>query len=677
VAAEVVAAVAVLLVAARPALWWCWIAVLVAVIGIGLGVVTGSDLPPGSVWRLPTAVRWWSRVRRRARATTAPPAAGPHGAVAALQTIGGPLRVTTVERVGCTIGVGQDGGGWFAACELTPRDDIRPDGSPAPPPSVLARIFQEGRDPSAVQVVSHAVAPTMVLPADAPAAASYRLLAGAHLPAAALFRWVAVRVDAYDGAAVAARHGGDWTAPATAAAAAVLRASRILRTAGFPCRVLDGRELTMALAHADLTVGAVQPRERWSAVTTGGGPAQVGYAMDALPPPFAAALTDFPPVSTTLSTTLVPGVDGPAALPASGAVRPRRDPTTPCWLRHLVRFVAPPDWLADQHTAVRASAARSGVLLTRLDGRHGPAVQAAGPTAAALPPTGGYATVAAAAGADPLDVPWHPASPDSAAATAGGCGVMLGRGADQRPAIVRIFRPWPTEVAMVGGLSTVGVLVLRAVAVGARVYVRTARPAHWQPLVNAAWDRHRIVVGGDPPPVSDPLQPALLIDDTDLDSSAGWQTAAGWQARLTVIQHLTEAAAPRLAAAHLTVLTRLTTAEADIAARELRLPGDTAPGLVRLPDEMITLVGAGVDGHAWLEPTTWERAATGTVAPGAPMPPGPPGPAAPYPTNAMRAAAPDPVSDPVPDGSPPAAGPPGAGPPGAGPDAVLGPADTA
>jgi hypothetical protein len=396
--------------------------------------------------------------------------------------------------------------------------------------------------------------------------------------------------------------------------------------------------------------------------------AQVGYAVDALPAPFAAALTDFPPVSTTLSTTLVPAADGPAAPQASGAVRPRRDPTTPCWLRHLVRFVAPPDWLADHHTAVRDSAARSGVLLTRLDGRHGPAAWAAGPTAAALPPTGGYATAAAAAGADPLDVPWHPASPavGGAAATAGGCGVMLGRGADRRPAVVRIFRPWPTEVAVVGGLSTVGVMVLRAVAVGARVHVRTVRPAHWQPLVNAAWDRHRIVLGGDPPPVADPLQPALLVDDTDLDSS-GWQTAAGWQTRLTVVQHLTEAAAPRLAAAHLTVLTRLTMAEAGIAARKLRLTGETAPGLVRLPDEMITLVGAGVDGHAWLEPTMWERAATGAVAPGPPMPPGPPGPSAPYPTDPMPAAAPGPVSDPVP----------GASPPGASPDAATGPADTA
>jgi type VII secretion protein EccE len=542
-----VAAAGAALAYAYPSAWWSW-----AVLGAGTVATTGALL---------------ARRTRRAKAPT--PA----------------LRISTVERGGLTVGVAEDTGGWFAVAELAPRLDLRPESAPLPPLAAVARVFQEGRDPTAVQLVSHTIAaPTTLLPPESPILASYQQLTAGESTVAHQVSWVCVRVDACDGAAVVARHGGDRTAPARAAASAILRASRTLRLSGVSCRVLDARELTEALALAG--VGGVT-----------GGMAQVCYGVDDVPSPLATAVATAPAAAATVATTIA---SGPRGLRA----------------RRLVRVVAPAREVHRCDTAVQAGAIRTGVPLTRLDGRQSPAAYAAGPTGAALPPSGGYAVAGAAAGLDPLDVPWHPVPRDAGepVASSASVGVLFGRDVDRRATVVRVFRPWPTEIVVVGGRATAQILALRALAVGAQVYVRTARYAEWTALAQSARCPDRLFVGAEPTRVADPHRPTLVVDDLDPDGATTRAPLRPWQARLTVAARLAPAGARRLAEAHLAVLHRLGEDEADIAARALGMTGDTPRALTRLPDDMVALVGGGVNSYTWLEATAWERAVTGAPA---------------------------------------------------------------
>ncbi|WP_281899362.1 type VII secretion protein EccE [Phytohabitans aurantiacus] len=550
VGAEVAAAGAALAYAA-PSAWWSW-----AVLGAGAVTTTGALL---------------ARRSRRAKAPT--PA----------------LRIRTVERGGLSVGVAQDTGGWFAVAELAPRLDLRPESAPLPPLAAVARVFADGRDPTAVQLVSHTIAaPSTLLPPESPVLESYQRLTAGESTVAHQVSWVCVRVDACDGAAVVARHGGDREAPARAAAAAILRVSRTLRVSGVSCRVLDARELGEALQLAG--VGGVA-----------GGMAEVCYGVDDVPSPLATAVATAPAAVATVATTIV---SGPRGLRA----------------RRLVRVVAPERDVRLCDTAVQAGAIRAGVALTRLDGRQAPAAYAAGPTGAALPPSGGYAVAGAAAGLDPLDVPWHPVTQDAGepAGPAASVGVLFGRDVDRRATVVRLFRPWPTEMVVIGGRATAQVLALRALAVGAQVCVRTARYAEWTALAQAARCPDRLVVGAEPPRVAAPYRPTLVVDDLDPDGATTRAPLGPWQARLTVATRLSPAGARRLAEAHLAVLHRIGEDEADVAARALGMTGDTPRALTRLPDDMVALVGGGVNSYTWLEATEWERTVTGAPAPLAP-----------------------------------------------------------
>ncbi|MGF7239422.1 MAG: hypothetical protein ACQSGP_31365, partial [Frankia sp.] len=197
-----------------------------------------------------------------------------------------------------------------------------------------------------------------------------------------------------------------------------------------------------------------------------------------------------------------------------------------------------------------------------------------------------------------------------------GAGLVIGRDVRGGPTVVRMFRPSPTEVAMVGGLETAGVVILRAVAVGAHVYMRTSDPAACQPLVDATGGRCRVVTGLDTvaelTASAGPLQPVLLVEEVGVGNpgvnpEVSWRVSAGWQTRLRFARALTEDSARGLAGADLTILTRLEATEADVAVRTLGVDPETVPELTHLPDAMTALVGGGVDGYTSLAPTDWER----------------------------------------------------------------------
>lgn len=548
--------------------------------------------PAGRLPVLPAAGHWLTMARRRARIASVRLGNGHE-----LQTLAGPVQMTTVDRASSRIGVAEDADGWYAAAEVSPDQAAGP-----PPLAVLARVFQEAeaadRDPSAVQLVEHFVGAPAAWLGESPAVTSYRSLVAAP-PPAHRFRWVCVRVDAYDGAAVAARYG-DPAAPARAAAAAILRAGRVLRAAGSPARVLGEAELAAVLRLTGLAVPGRGVREDWHGVRQpqgrAAGPlAQVGFHARGLPAPFVAAAASLPgATAVTLGTTVT----------LAGA-EPR--------VRHLVRLGAPGRVLGDCRAALVQAAGPAGVGLAALNGRHAPAVYAAGPTASAPAPAGGFATVAAASGADPLAVPWQSlarvAAPPVAAPVR--AGLVLGRATDQRVAVVQLFGPFPNEVAVVGGRGLAArVFAARAVALGARVYVRTAYPQDWAALMVATGGRLRI--GEQMVEVAGPVEPALIVDE-----GAGHESGAGtgravvrreWQTRLTVLRTVPGGAAvARAAGVRLAALHRLGPDEAAAVAGPLSLAPGAVPAVTRLPDEVVALVGDGETSYTWLAPTAWER----------------------------------------------------------------------
>ncbi|MGW0431197.1 type VII secretion protein EccE [Micromonospora sp. NPDC003197] len=594
------------LVAVSPTRWWSW-ATLIGML-VCLGPVT---LLPGSRWHYRSLGRWRRMVRRRSRlaaqlsasagsfagaehpTTSGPLAVAEPVTVAGLVTVAGPLRTRTVERGGGQVGVAEDAGGWFAVAELAPRVDLRSDDRDGPPTEVLARIFQDRADPSAIQLIDHIVgAPSGLLPAGAPAVTSYRQLVAGQQTVAQRFSWLCVRIDTCDSAVVAARHGGDPGAAARATATAMLRASRLLRQAGYACQILGERELTAALTITGLVPDRpVEVDERWQAVRLDG-TAQSVYAVSDAGGAGGAGpdVTAVPAIATTAAVTLVQ---------VSGELLARR----------LVRVVALEGGLAACQSAVRDSARRASHTAVRLDGRHAPAVYAAGPTSAALPPTGSYATSAAAAGLDPLDVPWQrlPATGGRVGGARPAVGLWLGYDVDRRPAVVRVFRVRPTELTLVGGAWTARVLAARALAMGARVHLFTAHPDDWHEFAAATGLADRLFVGVEPPVVADPRQPTFIVDDLGADETTPRAGMRPWQTRLTVLRRLTSFNARRLGEAQLVVLHRLTDDEATVAAEVLGMTGDTPRALTRLPDDMVALVGGGVNSYVWLEPTDWER----------------------------------------------------------------------
>ncbi|MEV4843002.1 hypothetical protein AB0K20_07260 [Micromonospora matsumotoense] len=210
-------------------------------------------------------------------------------------------------------------------------------------------------------------------------------------------------------------------------------------------------------------------------------------------------------------------------------------------------------------------------------------------------------------------------------------GLVLG--ADRRRAAVtiRLFRPEPTRVTLVGGVWAGQLVAFRALALGARIIVLTADPATWAGFGPAALgraaDRVEVRADGRPVPATGTAQqPTLIVRDlppgatrpavpgsttpgsTLRDPATVGAAALGaWQAELTVLRRLDPGTAPALRDSDLCVLQRLSADESVVAAQALRLPPDSARFLQVMADDMLTLVGGGTDRHLWISQTSVEQ----------------------------------------------------------------------
>jgi type VII secretion protein EccE len=252
---------------------------------------------------------------------------------------------------------------------------------------------------------------------------------------------------------------------------------------------------------------------------------------------------------------------------------------------------ANPTALARAERALRRSAGSVGARVGRLDGDQLGGLAGTLPWGHAMPDPPGDAP---AGPADPIVLP--PA------------GLMLGRDRHGRPVTARLFGAGPVRAVLVGGLATAQILVLRALALRARVSIRTARAAAWEPFLRAVALPGDVLglAAADPPP-PEPAQPQLIVVD-DQGPPAG---AARRRAILVVRDRIAESDRDLLGQADLAILQPLPAAGAELAGLALGL-GSDRDWLTRIRPGMLGLVSGRSVRWVLLCPTDHERRLAGT-----------------------------------------------------------------
>jgi hypothetical protein len=172
-------------------------------------------------------------------------------------------------------------------------------------------------------------------------------------------------------------------------------------------------------------------------------------------------------------------------------------------------------------------------------------------------------------------------------------GLMLGSNRHGKPVVIRLFRPEQTRALLVGGVRAAQLIALRAMALGARVVVQTARPQAWEPFVRGA------AVPGESIAVVPPgrsfeiapgsaLHPLLVVVDVG-PVGADNRPGAGWQATLVVRDEFGPADVDVASRADLLVLQPLRPAEATLVGSALGL-GEVAQWMTKIRPDMVGVI---------------------------------------------------------------------------------------
>jgi hypothetical protein len=194
-----------------------------------------------------------------------------------------------------------------------------------------------------------------------------------------------------------------------------------------------------------------------------------------------------------------------------------------------------------------------------------------------------------------------------------GTGLVLGRDSDKSSVMLRLFRPEPTRVTLVGGPWVCQLLMLRALALGARIAILTTAPEWWEGFGEwATGSKDRVVVL----PVDRTVNasgssqaPVLMLYDAGLLGPSVQPSLGPWQTQLTVLRQLTAYGQPAVQESNLVVTQRLTVAEAEVANAALRLGERTSYLLQVLNEDMVALLGGvgGGERYVWVTPTRVEQ----------------------------------------------------------------------
>lgn len=512
--------------------------------------------------------------RRRALA----PSAGP-GALLDLLSPGAAVR--GAELAGQPAAVIDDADGLTAILELGDPGDLLGDGSRAlPAPATLLPPASPESPPIRLQLLLAASPAPVAADGGSTVATSYRQLTDGQLAGrdAAL---LAVRVLRVDG----------WTDEDLRAALSGVLRRIVRRLRPMPARPLGEHAALRVLAELAHHDGAGPVREAWPTVRTGpllqttfrlrrGPDARTGTGQRLVP-----RLLTLPAAAITVSLCVGPR-SGPddAAAPTELAVR------LAAWT---------PAELSVAAQALRRLVGGVGGEVDRLDGAQLPALAGTLPLALALP--------GVAAG---------PLALDGLELSVGDAGLMVGVNRHGGPLTIRLFRPEGTRLLLVGGVRAAQLVALRAMALGARVAVRTTRPRVWEPFVRG--------VGAPGGPISvlppgrpldgaagSPLRPVLVVLDAG-PVPADAEPVPAWQSTLVVRDELAPADVDFLARADLAVLQPLRPAEAALAGSALGL-GDSADWLTRIREDMVAVVNRRALRWALLAPTAIESQLIGRL----------------------------------------------------------------
>ena len=213
----------------------------------------------------------------------------------------------------------------------------------------------------------------------------------------------------------------------------------------------------------------------------------------------------------------------------------------------------------------------------------------------------------------------HTAGPEALAdlqLRAGGDGLVIGRNRQGSPVAVRLFRAEPTRLLLVGGVRCAQLLALRAMALGAHLFVQSAREPDWHGFLHQCGLGRESATflppGAQPPAPQSPARPQLLVVDTGPSMGTAPEVGAPWRATMVVRNDLGSWDLDALVRSDLVVFQRLTTAEAALAASTLGFSGAQS-WLSRIHSEMVGLVSQGRLQWVMLHPTSMESALLGSV----------------------------------------------------------------
>ncbi|WP_030442067.1 type VII secretion protein EccE [Actinoplanes subtropicus] len=567
----------------------------VAAVALLIGAVNGPlAMGAAAVLALLVLLLTWLRVRGRwvfewigvglrfgGRRHSALPGAS---AGALLEFVAPGSRVEQADLGGDPAAVIVDGLGLTAVLELgDPAGLLAEEAAALPSPASLLPPGGPDQPPVLIQLLfSGAPAPSIRAGAGTPAN-SYRQLTEGRLLGHSR-AMLAVRVLRAEG----------WSEEELLRTLSGLVRKMTRRLSWVPARTLGEAAAVRVLAELAHDEGVGGAQEAW-AVLRVGGLAQTTFRMDRWPDTrietsrrLVLRMLTLPAASTTVSLTAGP--------------RPAHGPTP---IDFTVRLAAPePVSLGVAAQALRKVAAAEHAHLRRLDGEQLPGL------AATLP----LAVVPDAVPGLPTEV--QPADHSEGLLLAvAASGLMLGRNRHGNPVVARLFRPEQTRMLLVGGVRCAQLVSLRAMALGARVVVQTARPQAWEPFVRGA------AVPGESIAVVPPgraveiapgsaLHPLLIVVDVG-PVGADNRPGAGWQATLVVRDDFSPADIDVASRADLLLVQQLRGEEATLLGGALGL-GDVAQWMTRIRPDMVGVVNRRAVRWAALAETPIENQLIGT-----------------------------------------------------------------
>ncbi len=570
------------------------LALVIGAIGHGPLLMTGAALVAAT-----GVLVAWIRLRRRwlfewiglglrylTRQHSLAPAAGPD---ALLDLVNPGAAVIPTELAGDAAAVISDGYGMTAVLELgDPAGLLLDTPQSLPSPASLLPAMSPETPPMRVQLLLTGV--------PAPA-----LSAGGGIPATSYRQLTDGRLLGHERALLAVRvlRAEGWSEAdlRRALSSAVRKVRR--RLAPVPARPLGERAALGVLAEmAQHDIG--QPaQESWPTIRLGGlvhSTFRLRRWPDLRAEParrLVPRLLALPVAATTVSLSA-----GPRPSSGTGAVV----------VDLTVRLAADnPAGLITAAQAMRRILETEGGLARRLDGEQLDGLAATLPLGLVNPgPLPAAPVTALPVGVtDALELP------------IGLAGLMLGANRHGAAVTARLFRAEPTRVMLIGGIRAAQLIALRAMALGARVVVQTARPQAWEPFVRGVTAPGETIavippgrpVGGAP---GTPLHPLLLVVDVGPVASDP-QPGPGWQANLMVRDELATVDCDALSRADLAILQPLRPEEAALAGTALGL-GDSAEWLTRIRDDMVGVINRRALRWALLSTTPIESQLIGTPA---------------------------------------------------------------